>query len=395
MKSKKVIFSLIAVSMVAVAALSLLWVLPTGATHGPAVRGTLVVDPVVVSPDDVNITTADRTVTIILTDPNMNNPLFVGTGPNGELPDFPGTGGAPDANGERIKIPTGQGLGTFIASLINNPIAAGGFTPLADRDDDGDIDINDLEIVLLTTGGLVAGDITVASIFNADRGQITFQVFKPGIGDVEFDLRYATAGQELSRDVKTFTETLAIPSGGVQNGEAFTLELNIDLRPLQDTNGDSIVSTADITISGVPADQTPVVTSIVVNSLSVAGLANPANGLASGDVIALVHSGDALAAGTPILVTYLGLADLITVKGSTGVPVPLRMRETGPDTGVYVGDVIAIDGSAGQTDVFNTNLDPTQTGSGQSPHIAAVHGGAITVTYTDQAPVVTTTTFRS
>ena len=121
--------------------------------------GVLELSPTVVSPDDVNVTTADRTVT----DPNMNSPLFVGTGPDGELSNFPGTGGAPDANGERIKIRTGQGLGTFIVALTNNPIAAGGFTPLADRDDDGDIDINDLEIVLLTAGGLVAGDITVAN----------------------------------------------------------------------------------------------------------------------------------------------------------------------------------------------------------------------------------------
>ena len=125
--------------------------------------------------------------------PTPTRIAFVGEGPNGEAPTFDGIGGASAGNGERVEVGT-DALGSFITTLTANPIAEGGFTPMADRDGDGDIDINDIEIVLPADGGLVPGDVFVANIFNAARGHVTFMVFKSGLqaAGAFFDVRYAT-----------------------------------------------------------------------------------------------------------------------------------------------------------------------------------------------------------
>ena len=170
-------------ALIVLGTLIVLWALTAGATHiGPA-TGDLATDPMIISPDN-SVATADRTITITLTDPNLNKPLFVGTGPNGEPPDPTVSGkgvvvGDPTSittGGERVLVGTDV-FSTFTVALTANPISDG-FTPLADRDDDGDIDINDVEIVLVDGGGLVAADIAVSGIFNAARGQVTFTVFK-------------------------------------------------------------------------------------------------------------------------------------------------------------------------------------------------------------------------
>ena len=337
-------------ALIVLGTLIVLWALTAGATHiGPA-TGDLATDPMIISPDN-SVATADRTITITLTDPNLNKPLFVGTGPNGEPPDPTVSGkgvvvGDPTSittGGERVLVGTDV-FSTFTVALTANPISDG-FTPLADRDDDGDIDINDVEIVLVDGGGLVAADIAVSGIFNAARGQVTFTVFKVGLASAGafFDVRYATSGVELTRDIEPFAEAVTAPIGGLVHGQQFTLTLDIGNLPLQDTNGDGALSTADInvTIAGRTAANTPIVTSIGGTAI----LANPANGLASADQLTLVHSGDALAGGTEISVSYLGLVDLVTVKGDLGVDMPLRMRETGPDTGVFQATVIAIGSS--------------------------------------------------
>ena len=168
-------------ALIVLGTLIVLWALTAGATHiGPA-TGDLATDPMIISPDN-SVATADRTITITLTDPNLNKPLFVGTGPNGEPPD-PTVSGKGVVVGDPISITTGgervlvgtDVFSTFTVALTANPISDG-FTPLADRDDDGDIDINDVEIVLVDGGGLVAADIAVSGIFNAARGQVTFTV---------------------------------------------------------------------------------------------------------------------------------------------------------------------------------------------------------------------------
>ena len=232
-------------------------------------------------------------------------------------------------------------------------------------------------------GGITTADIPVIS------GNVLFSSFNAGTNTVTFVVTAdLAAGSQITVQYRG-REALTVPITGVFNGEPFNLDLNLDHLPLQDTDGSSTVATADITISGVPADQTPqlIVGGLVVGGLSVAGLSNAASGAGQRRRHSPGSLGRRPGRGHLYQVTYLGLADLVTVKGSTGVPVPLRMRETGPDTGVYVGDVIAVDGSAGQADVLNSNLDPTNTGSGQSPHIAVIDGGAVTVTFDDRNPV--------
>ena len=538
--------------MIAIAAL---WVLPAGAGHTAPVVGTLTVSPTAVSPDNA-VDVALRTVTITVTDPNLNRPLFVGTGPDGQTATFDQVPDpdnlvllTPDpGNGERVVVPIDT-VGTFIATLIANPIVVVGganFTPLADRNDDGAITAADLEIVVPAAGPVVAGDIQIVSIFSAERGLVTFQVNRGGLktGDGFFDVRYATSGQELTRDTQTFTETLKAPAPGtVITGENFTsplsnqlatndmtfpggeattgdattigdttvtfvaaallntgdqmvveylgidslvlltdlasgdtvsmplsitlldtngvggvtvaditvvsgnvavqaytgsnntaqfaataaqtigdafsvqyqgretlsvvdpglhhqepfnLDLKMDWLPLQDTNGDGAVSTADISISiaGRNADNLPQVTVDAVDrgagvgGLAVSVLADLTNGSPWDDDISLIHSGDAVASGEDIKVTYLGLVDLVFVKGSNNVEIPLRMRESGPDTGVYETVVSAIDGSAGQADQPNENLDPIKSGDTENhrTRLAVIDGGAITVLYRDRSP---------
>ena len=172
-------------------------------------------------------------------------------------------------------------------------------------------------------------------------------------------------------------------------GENFTLGLNMDWLPLQDTNGDGVVSAADITIAvpGRTASNTPVITSIGDTAI----LANLHNGLAAGNQITLEHKGDPIAPGTEIRVTYLGLEDLMTIKGVNDVEIPLRLGETGADTGVFEATVVVIDGIGGELDQPNANLDPTVADPEARPRIAAVHGGSITATYRDREPAITVT----
>ena len=91
--------------------LTLLWGTLVGAAPS-AVQGTLSVSPDVVSPDQANVSTADRKITIALTDADLDTVAFVGNGPNQESPDF-GT-----ADGEQLTVTDGtlQGAG-FIAVL--------------------------------------------------------------------------------------------------------------------------------------------------------------------------------------------------------------------------------------------------------------------------------------
>ena len=531
-----------------VAAVAALWVLPAGAGHTDPVKGVLEVAPGVVSPDDANVALASRLIKITVTDPNMNKPLFVGTGPDAQTATFDQVGGADAGAGERVAVSINT-VGTFIATLTANPIVGvedDDFTPLADRNDDDVITVADLEIVIPAAGtsDIVAGDIQVIGIFNAERGLVTFQVNRDGLNGEVFDLRYATAGRELSRDTQTFTETLAVPAPGaivngesvtltlnntlldtdvsgavnsgdvtessgaavnvgglsadstkvtliataniatpavfvleyrgsevvtlrtvdtagdftlalnnvvltaaggvppatgdlvvtgdaavlaiaadntsvmfnrgtlvtgdsftvaynnrqtfaavadpgVFNGEAFTLDLNMDWLPLQDSTGDGLVSPEDITVSIAlrTAANLPPVTSIrTVGNFAVSP--SP-NGFAASNTIDLVGSGDQLAAGTEIKVTYVGLADLVTVRGDfTPIAgISLRLRETGPDTGVFEGFVAAVAGTSSGDDSDNSNLNPEGTGDGaNTAHLAVQDGGAISVLYRDRSP---------
>ena len=528
---------------------TLLWVLPAGAAPAGATAGAITTTPTEVSPDNA-ISSGSRDITISLADADLNTSQFVGVGPNGEVADI-GT-----ADGERLSLSATQGVGTFIRSLTLNPVGTAGSTPLADRDGDGDVDINDVVISSgdLDNDGTV--DIAVSSLFNASRGQVAFNLFLDlslpanAAAARGFNVAYATSSRELTRATKSFTETLNSPgssiitgesftialgnvaaagnvitivsnnalsedlvtasgvtkatftsigdmttgdtitvaytgddtlspsvtlliatqtadantftsvlsitlldtnddggitaaditvtsglvggaaitvtayaqgtrtatfafTGGltttdtfkvrylgsealavptntaIQNGETFTLDLTLENLPLQDTNGDSVISSGDITVKiGTRTKKNlPLITSIgVIDSSGVA------SGIASGSRITLVHSGSEVTVGTDIKVTYLGLEDLVTVKGSRDDAVKLRLRETGPDTGVYEATIIAIDGALNEPNVLINNLDPSgnpvNVATGGT-RIAVINGGSITVKYNDRNPLRT------
>ena len=537
------IISLLALSLV-------LWVMPALADHKVQEDGKLVADPTTVSPDEANVTTADRTITVTLIDPNLNGPLFVGTGPNGETadPSVSAVNGATVASGERITV-DGAGAavppntpGTFLVALAGNPIGVGGATPLSDRDDDGDIDINDIEIVDADFDDDGVNDIFVDSIFgDPARGNIFFRIEAFGFGGRGFEVRYATPSVGLTRATKVFPqelavpgtdvivgesfsitlgatvqdtdgdtsinsgdvtvnagnvtigglsgnaitltataalntgdrsilldylgrevltvpangtgdfdialanaipggqgaisvvagpgggaigdvtvnnlvgqtvtfrptasltsgdnftveyvgrETITVPDTGIHDAEPFTLEINLDWLPLQDTDGSGAVDTNDITVtvSGRTATDTPVMTGIGQTAALVVVAADVPTGLAAGNQITLVGSGDALPLGTSIFVEYLGFEDLVTVTGAGPADkIPLRLRETGPDTGVFVGDIIAINGDLHDASVRNDNLDP---GGAARPQLAVFSNLAITLKYGDRLPVKTIT----
>ena len=548
MKRNKTWFSLGLVALSALALTLILMVLPAGATHSAPIRGVVTVDPEVTSSNDA-VDIANRTIKITVTDANMNNVFFVGRGPDGESASFDqvnnsaGNADIPAGNGERISIPVGQPIGTLpVISLKANEID--GFTPIADRNDDGRVDVDDIEIVNTDLDGDgVKGDVGVDSIFNAERGQVIFDIFKSGLSNKTFDVRYATSGIELTRAEQTFTETLKVPptntvlkgesftaglnntpiagavvmpdttevtageltDGGttvsftatsplsegdtftvqyegtevievrnavaadgtfsvalftvLQDGgdtdttvnqadievtdnsditatsydnanntatftstvalttddtftvrytgedtlmvpttglfenEAFSLELDPAQLPLQDTNGDGAVNSGDVTVSidGRLAANTPRLYTGDASIGDIGALSadktEARNGSPAGDTIMLIHSGTPLAMGSEIKVTYSGLEDLVKVRGHRGLEMPLRLLETGTNTGIFEATVEVINGDEDEEDNKTNHLAPYTTSSvAARPHLAVINGSSVAVTYRDRSP---------
>ena len=533
MRNKNILLSLSGFSILTVLALTLLWGSMVGATHEAAEKGALEVTPGAVSPDST-ISTSDRQITIKLTDINLDNPIHIGTGPDGEAAQLGST-----ADGEQLLIPGGQGFGLMRLKLgtIFNPISAVGGAPIVDRNHDGKVDQNDIEIVKTDLNGDGSDDISVTAIFanDPDRGIVDFNVLDDRVAGSTFTVRYATSSKELTRGPKVFTQTLDFPTaklitdesftvtltnelatgdiavatgdvatggsttstgvtsatftatalgasgdaftvtyignqsiatvdtvvsgqtftgalstthGGAADGsgieviagnanataytvgtneatftataaltpgdtitaqylgtdaltvpptglhlaEPFTLDLKREWLPLGDTNADKKVNTGDITVAivGVSATNTPLVTSIGTTDT----LAQPATGDVAGTTISLVHTGSDLAIGKKLSVTYRGLVDLVTVKGANNKEIPVRLRETKPNSGIFQATIFAVDGTAGDADSENKNFDPASTATADRPHIAVVDGGSVVVTYKDQDPSTHVDTVR-
>ena len=551
MKRNKTWFSLGLVALSALALTLILMVLPAGATHSAPIRGVVTVDPEVTSSNDA-VDIANRTIKITVTDANMNNVFFVGRGPDGESASFDQVNNSdgdknmsiPAGNGEQITL-TGQGIGiSRVVSLKANRID--GFTPIADRNDDGRIDANDIEIVNTDLNDdTVKGDVGVASIFNAERGQVIFDIFIDLDGNAPtFDVRYATSGIELTRAEQTFTQPLLVPSTDAVVGESFTAELTNTLvddadvmvaagsvetygdattesddvttvtftamsrltkdapftvkyegtevieipnavaagdtfsvvlstvlqdggdtgairdhadievtdnpaitatgynnanntatfmstvalttddtftvqytgedalmvpatglveneefilglnpawLPLQDTNGDGAVNSGDVTVSidgRLPANTPRLYTgddSIGdIGALS-DGKTEARNGHPAASTIKLIHSGTALAMDSVIKVTYSGLEDLVNVRGHRGEEMPLRLLETGANTGIFQATVEVFNGDSDEVDDRNDNLMPYEGSSGR-PRLAVINGSSVAVTYRDRSP---------
>ena len=536
MTNKRILLTLGGAGMLAALVLVLMWGAMVGATHEAAEKGTLEVSLGAVSPGP-NISTADRRITIKLTDINLDNPVLVGRGPNGEKEQI-GT-----ADGEQLHVPFGQSIGSFILQLSANPIGPGGGSPIVDRNHDGKIDKNDIEIVNADLDGDAFNDLSVTGIFgDPERGNVQFQIQQAGLGGRAFFVRYATSAKELTRGPKVFTQTLdfptntvvtgerftvaltnelatgdifvtagavktggsttsagvthatfeatgalasgdafsadyigddlltllpdfvvpggmfsmplsltlldtngnsavsvaditvepgfvglssynaatntatfvalafvnrgyqftlrylgrevlTVPPTGLHIGEVFTLDLKREWLPLQDTNGDGRITTADITVAivGVSATNTPLVTSIgTTDSLA---LGHEATGDVAGTTITLLHTGDDLAIGKRLKVTYKGLFDLVTVKGANmGDEIPVRLREAKPNSGMFQATIFAIQGPGDNAP--NKNFDPTAPATADRPHIIVLDGGSIVVTYKDQLPSTHVETVR-
>ena len=379
MKRNKTWFSLGLVALSALALTLILMVLPAGATHSDPVRGVVTVDPEVVSPDNA-IDIGDRTITITVTDTNMNRVLFVGEGPDGETETFP----------KGMVTISPQGPGTVLKTLspITDSATNETFMAIADRNDDGLIDRNDIELVDIPNGVSVAVD----SIFDADRGRVYFSVFETIDSAVSFGVEYATSGQELTRATGTISETVThtVADNMLSAGDPVTLTLNQDHLPLQDTNGDGVVNGEDITISidGRSDSDTP--------GLDDAGIGDigkitddERDGFPHSSEITLVYKGADLAIDETIdiNVTYLGLEDLVKVKGARGENMPLRLLETGANTGIFEATVVVFNGANNEDNMdMDTNLEPSEIRDDQRPRLAVIDGGSVTVTYGDRSP---------
>ena len=378
MKRNKTWFSLGLVALSALALTLILMVLPAGATHSDPVRGVVAVDPEVVSPDNA-IDIGDRTITITVTDTNMNRVLFVGEGPDGETEDF-------DQGTVMISAQSpGRELITLspIIDLATNET----FTAIADRNDDGLIDRNDIQLVDIPDGVSVAVD----SIFDPARGRVYFSVFETIDSDVSFGVQYATSGRELTRATKTISKTVThtVADNMLSDGRTFSLPLNQDNLPLQDTNGDGDVDREDITISidGRSDSDTPELGDAGIGDIGKI-TTGERDGFPLGNNITLVYHGVDLPVGETIdiNVTYLGLEDLVKVKGARGENMPLRLLETGANTGIFEATVVVVNGANNEANMNQANLEPSEIRDEQRPRLAVIDGGSVTVTYGDRSP---------
>ena len=154
--------------------------------------------------------------------PQAGGILFVGNGPGGEAPAFDQVDNAasqgqavpvidasiPAGNGERVTVPAGCNFTgcSFTVTLAANPIndvnTSGGagdvdligadlFTPMADRNGNGSITALDIERVFIVGSLVQAGDLNV-SVFNVDRGLLSFTANSGDNAGEVFEIRYAT-----------------------------------------------------------------------------------------------------------------------------------------------------------------------------------------------------------
>ncbi len=258
MKRNKTWFSLGLVALSALALTLILMVLPAGAAHNdPDIVGTVTVNPEAVSPNDGSGLKADvglkaRTITVTVTDPNLNTIQFVGEGPNGEEAGDPR---------ETITIPdTAAGIGPFLVALGDTD-GNGIGNAIADRNHDGEVDASDLQIVILAAaaGNVTAGQVGVERILNAERGQVYFDTFARHLNGDKFAVRYATSSRELTRAKEPYDRTIHANS--------------------QDDFDDELDSTpqGDVTVLGAYASKVRVINSGATATFSVVAgmLANP------------------------------------------------------------------------------------------------------------------------
>ena len=237
-------------SFVGAALVALLLALTALATGDEPTLGVLEATPPVVSPSD-SVATADRTITITITDPDLSTTRFVGTGPDGEQSTFD-----LDGDGDRdvndfvtvtlnesvgpsliLQVSLLQGRCIFVDCTVGNVGPGVEFLlPISPREHGGAIPgRDDIEIVDPDeegVEGLTIGQDEVVMDWVTGAGYIEAVVRGPLESGDTFGLRWTSTLPSLTRDLHTFVETLAAP-GDLVGGEAFTLDLNMDWLPLQ------------------------------------------------------------------------------------------------------------------------------------------------------------------
>jgi hypothetical protein len=204
-------------SLVALFSLSLVWVMVVGAAHDADDIGTVATDKPVVSPDEANVASGDRTVTVTVADEDLDETLFVGEGHNDEATSFDiDADGDKDANDEIIiRLDDNLGFG----STFDIDLSLGGgqqdvsgtrytvmtgdpstFLPLVDRDFDGSVDGDDIEIATSVTEGNDIGpeSISILALFVSANGQMRIQNTPALLSGDRFALRWATSGREAT-----------------------------------------------------------------------------------------------------------------------------------------------------------------------------------------------------
>ena len=186
-----------------------------GAAHDADDIGTVATDKPVVSPDEANVASGDRTVTVA--DEDLDATLFVGVGHNAEATSFDiDADGDKDANDEIIiRLDSALGFGsTFDIDLSlgggAQNVSGTAYTvmtgdpstllPLVDRDFDTNVDGDDIEIATSVTEGNDVGpeSLRILALFVAANGQMRLQNTPAlAVGD-RFALRWATSGQEAT-----------------------------------------------------------------------------------------------------------------------------------------------------------------------------------------------------
>ena len=179
-------------SLVALLVLSMIWVMSVGADHPPDEIGDLTSSKPVVSPDQANVASGDRTVAVTVVDEGLDETLFVGEGPNGETADFDQiiiSFGAKRTFGDIFRVSLVDGDILDVPYLIIGDAADR--LPLVDRDRDQDVDASDVQVVL-------SGDTAVVSIvrlFDATNGQLQLSADSNIESGDRFILRWATSGR--------------------------------------------------------------------------------------------------------------------------------------------------------------------------------------------------------
>ena len=325
-------------------------------------------------------------MTIEVTDPDLDSAVYVGLGPNKE-PNVLGT----DDDGITIMVDASQLGGTGVEQLsvpadLDGDGTSDDASPIGDYDGDGDVDVNDIVIVDSDLDGDgTDGDIAVASIFNALRGQVTFNIFQQGLSAAQpVQIKYVAAVRQVTRAAKSgITKNFELEDDLAEEGTVM-IPLGMTTLPLQDANGDGAVDVKDVTATAVGVSGV----TLKVMSIGDAGTTGSyVDGSAAGNMIEVLHDeGDTVEAGKTIRITYTGLEDLVTVRGARDEAIPIRLRETSANSGVFAGSIKAIDGVDPAVDDFSDySLMPQMTATDQITRIAVIQGDNITVTYKDRS----------